>query len=58
MGYEKHQLEVREEVWRHVALNNNWRCSMCSMFSPLCDKETFFRTGMCGYCFHILQKDI
>jgi len=56
MGYEKHQLEVKEQGWQHVARNNNWRCSMCNIRPPLCDREIYLRTGMCGYCDHVLNN--
>lgn len=57
MGYEKSQLIEAEDRWLHKAQAERIKCSMCSTTIPYDDRDIYFRTGMCGYCHHVLSKD-
>lgn len=57
MGREKARLLKIEEDWDRKAAVADFRCSLCSMLIIHCERDVYFRTGMCGYCTHIMAKD-
>ena len=50
MGYEKHRIEANEEVWRRAARLNDYRCAYGHLIE-YCDREFYFREGLCGLCY-------
>ena len=57
MGAEKHALAEREEAFARKAVYGGWRCARCSAKPVYDERDTFFRTRMCGYCAHVVEKD-
>lgn len=53
MGYMKDQEQQREDAWGRAGK----RCQVCGSPVPLSEKESYFKTGMCGYCQHVAEKD-
>lgn len=57
MGIEKDRQIKAEENWEAKAQREGWRCSSCRATPPYGDRDVFFRTHMCGYCAHVIDKD-
>lgn len=57
MGREKDRLLQAEDDWLQLARHKGYICKSCQLSPPYCDRETFFRTGMCGYCDNMEKKN-
>jgi hypothetical protein len=53
MGQAKHEMEVASENWKRVGA----KCAVCAQPVPVEEKESYYETGMCGYCRHVSEKD-
>jgi hypothetical protein len=49
--------ERREAGWLFAAEAKGFRCGRCGEIPPHCERETFFETGMCGYCSYLMSRD-
>ncbi len=59
MGGGKPVVETPEERWRSLALVNGFACSRCGETPSHPERETYFKTGLCGWCKRItdLEKE-
>ncbi|MCY1293028.1 hypothetical protein D9M68_297880 [compost metagenome] len=57
MGTEKDRQIRADDNWPLVCKANGWKCSACGGIPLPGELETYKRTGMCGYCTHVVEKD-
>ena len=57
MGRTKREMEATEERWDYKAGAEGYRCAVCGEAPVYDERETFFETGMCGWCAHMASKD-
>ena len=53
MGRAKEAMQLAEDNWARMG----HKCAVCAQTVPLSEKDSFFETGMCGYCRHGAEKD-
>ncbi len=53
MGQHKHEMQVAEDNWQ----SSGAKCAVCAQSVPLEEKDSYFETGMCGYCLHQWEKE-
>lgn len=54
MGREKERQIKAEDNWQQ---HSGAKCAVCGSTVPLSEKDTYFETGMCGWCRHMAEKD-
>jgi len=57
MGIAKHETEVRADAWLQTAYSKSYRCAACGIVIEDCEKEIYFRSGMCGAHARAEDKD-
>ncbi|WP_164489455.1 hypothetical protein [Shewanella algae] len=57
MGRQKDAELAKEDAWDRKAQAEGIRCSLCGELIIHCEREVYFRTGMCGYHAHMMAKD-
>ena len=57
MGLKKSDMEEKEDAWTRKAAYEGWKCIRCGSTPPLCERDVYFETKMCGYCAHVSSKD-
>ena len=57
MGREKERQIMAEDNWSAKARAEGIVCKSCGMTIDYGDRDIYFRTGECGHCNHILNKD-
>ena len=55
MGVGKHEIEIRGDAWLQKAYYKSYRCAVCGVIVEYCDREAYFRSGLCGA--HAPAKD-